>query len=150
MKNNLLKVKYLLPAAAVAIGILLLFIPVNNKADTTDEDAKNISFYTEELENKITALLLKVDGINDATVLITLENTGQQILAENTSTSSKEYVIINNGEADEGIKITDIYPEVRGVAVVCTNGNDAAVKEKITSLLASALGIPTNRITVVG
>lgn len=150
MKNNLLKVKYLLPAAAVAIGIILLFIPVNNKADTTDEDAKNISFYTEELENKITALLLKVDGINDATVLITLENTGQQILAENTSTSSKEYVIINNGEADEGIKITDIYPEVRGVAVVCTNGNDAAVKEKITSLLASALGIPTNRITVVG
>lgn len=150
MKINLFKAKFLLPAAAVAIGIILLFIPVNNKAATTDEDAKNISFYTEELENKITALLLRVEGINEASVLITLENTGQQILAENTSTSSREYVIINNGEADEGIKITDIYPEVRGVAVVCTNGNDAAVKEKITSLLASALGIPTNRITVVG
>jgi stage III sporulation protein AG len=82
--------------------------------------------------------------------MITFENIGEQVMAENKSSSSSEYVIISGGDIDEGIKLTEIFPTVRGASIVCTNGNDAVVKEKITSLVSSALGIPTNRITVAG
>ena len=150
MKLDFIKTKYFIPSIAVILGLILIILPTNKKSGQKDTDTPDISYYSEELEAKITDLLLDVEGIEKAKVVITLEDTGKRVLAENTSSSSTEYVIINNGDSDEGIKITDIYPEVRGVAVVCTNGNDSAVRKKITSLLSSALGIPTNRITVVG
>ncbi len=152
MKNKLemLKTKYLLPAIILIIGVILIAIPTSKSEEKETASVTDISYYSSELETKLTELLLEVEGIEKANVFITLENTGKQVLAENKSSSSAEYVIINNAESEEGIKLTEIYPTVRGVAVVCTNGNSVAVKEKITSLISSALGIPTNRITVVG
>ena len=147
---NSIKTKYLLPVIVLILGIILLALPSKKEEDTSAEATTDISSYTYEVENKLTALLLEVDGIEKVNVMITFENNGEQILAENKSNSSSEYVIISSGDTDEGIKISEIYPEVRGVAIVCTNGNDSAVREKITSLVSSALGISTNRITVVG
>lgn len=147
---KLLKGKYIVPIIALAIGIILLAIPSEKTDNNQSNENTNITYYTSELEGKLTSLLLEVEGIDKVNVMITLENSGEQVLAENKSNYSSEYVIINSGNADEGIKLTEIYPVVRGVAIVCTNGNDSMVREKITSLVSSALGIPSNRITVVG
>lgn len=136
-------------AITVLIGICLMALPTSNK-ETASDDNTEISFYTEKLEKRITDLLLKIDGITYANVLITLENTGTNVYAENISKASSEYVIIKNKNNDSAVMLTEIYPEIRGVAVVCTNGDDISVKSKITELLSSALGIATNKITIVG
>ena len=145
-----LKGKYLFAVIALFLGLILLTLPQKNSEATEPSEKINTASYTNELELKITALLLEVEGIEKATVMVTLDNNGKQVLAENTSSSSNELVIINNGSSDSGILLTETTPVVRGVAIVCSDGNNAAIKEKITSLVSSALGIPTNRITVVG
>lgn len=147
---NLIKTKYFLPILLLILGVILLAVPTKKTENSTTDTNTDISFYTSEIENKLTDLLLKIEGIENVSIMITLENNGEQVLAENKANSSTEYVIISNGNSDKGIILTEIFPSVRGVAVVCTNGNDSAVREKITSLVSAALGIPTNRITVVG
>lgn len=147
---NLIKTKYFLPILLLILGVILLAVPTKKTENSNTDTNTDISFYTSEIENKLTDLLLKIEGIENVSIMITLENNGEQVLAENKSNSSTEYVIISNGNSDKGIILTEIFPSVRGVAVVCTNGNDSAVREKITSLVSAALGIPTNRITVVG
>ena len=147
---NSIKSKYIIPIVLIIIGIILLAIPSKKAESSVQNTELDILSYANEIETKLTELLLKVDGIEEVNVMITFENIGEQVLAENKSSSSSEYVIISGEDIDEGIKLTEIFPTVRGASIVCTNGNDAVVKEKITSLVSSALGIPTNRITVAG
>ena len=147
---NSIKSKYIIPIVLIIIGIILLAIPSKKAESSVQNTELYILSYANEIETKLTELLLKVDGIEEVNVMITFENIGEQVLAENKSSSSSEYVIISGEDIDEGIKLTEIFPTVRGASIVCTNGNDAVVKEKITSLVSSALGIPTNRITVAG
>lgn len=147
---NSIKSKYIIPIVLIIIGIILLAIPSKKAESSVQNTELDILSYANEIETKLTELLLKVDGIEEVNVMITFENIGEQVMAENKSSSSSEYVIISGGDIDEGIKLTEIFPTVRGASIVCTNGNDAVVKEKITSLVSSALGIPTNRITVAG
>ncbi len=152
MKNKFIsdkKAVTIVSIAIVLIGILLMLIPTS-KLDKTPVEKTEISFYTEKLEKRITDLLLEIDGITYANVLITLENNGRNVYAEDMSNTSSEYVIIKTANNESGIMLTEITPEVRGVAVVCTNGDDISVKTKVTNLLSSALGIPTNKITIVG
>ena len=147
---NSIKSKYIIPIVLIIIGIILLAIPSKKAESSVQNTELDILSYANEIETKLTDLLLKVDGIEEVNVMITFENIGEQVMAENKSSSSSEYVIISGGDIDEGIKLTEIFPTVRGASIVCTNGNDAVVKEKITSLVSSALGIPTNRITLSG
>ena len=147
---NSIKSKYIIPIVLIIIGIILLAIPSKKAESSVQNTELDILSYANEIETKLTELLLKVDGIEEVNVMITFENIGEQVMAENKSSSSSEYVIISGGDIDQGIKLTEIFPTVRGASIVCTNGNDAVVKEKITSLVSSALGIPTNRITVAG
>ncbi|MBQ8400343.1 MAG: stage III sporulation protein AG, partial [Clostridia bacterium] len=112
-------------------------------------------YYTEMLEERITSLCTSVSGVQEATVLLTLESGSEYVYAQNTTTGSDtsgawDYVIIQQGEGEEAVMVTEIYPKVRGVAVVCTGGDSAIVRQTITELLSASLGISTNRIRVAG
>jgi stage III sporulation protein AG len=63
---------------------------------------------------------------------------------------ASEYVIVNGGDGEEPVLISELYPRVRGVAVVCTGGKNAEVKNRVTELIAAALGISVNKIAVSG
>lgn len=132
----------------LSIGICLLLVSfvISNKNDNND----NNPGYLNELEDEIEELLLKIDGVDDVSVMLTFEDSGESVYAQNQNSSSYEYVIFSNDDSEEGLKLFEITPRVRGVAVVCNNGNDIRVKEKITAMLSALLGITTNRITVLG
>ena len=116
-------------------------------ADKLTED-DSVTYYSKELEGRIEALILEKESIENEKVLISLENKGETVYAQNEKGESFEYVIYNDSDGEKGLKLEEINPKVRGVAVVCTNGDNIKVKEKIVSILSSVLGLPTNRITV--
>ena len=93
-----------------------------------------------------------VATIEPCSVLVTRDSGSEYVYAANTEESegsgTREYLIVSGENGGEPVRVTEICPKVRGVAVVCTNGDRADVKEKITTLLSAALGIPTNRIRV--
>ena len=150
-KNKLTKnKKTVLLACLGAVGVLFILIgsfaglPEKNGGD------ESFSYYTTELEEKIASLCETVAGISHAKVLLTLDGGSEYIYAENEQAAARDYVIITSGKTDSPVLVNEIYPKIRGVAVVCTGGDRADVQVKVTELLSAALGISANRIKVAG
>lgn len=148
--------KHWITLPGLLIGVLLLLwsnlIPQEKPASASEY---TIQYYTEILEQRITALCTSINGIQEAAVLLTLESGSEYVYAQNTSSSGQDtgawdYVIIQQGDGEAAVMVTEIFPKVRGVAVVCTGGDSAAVQQTITELLSASLGISSNRIRVAG
>ncbi len=136
-------------------GILMLAFGSRNGASVEQKETSNagyesVRFYTEELEERIAALCRQVHGVTEAHVLLTLDGASEYIYAENASTAAKEYVIIEQAEGGTPVLIQEIYPKIRGVAVVCSHGDDSEIQRTVTELLSAALGIGASRIRVAG
>ena len=114
------------------------------------EKNSSFSYYTAELETRIEELCKSINGIEYAKVLLMLDGGSEYVYAQNEQPSSKDYVIITNNKSDSTVLVNEIYPKIRGVAVVCTGGERAEVQMKVTELLSAALGIGSNRIKVAG
>lgn len=131
------------------LGICLVLISgLFSAKDENKNDAAD--YYSVILENRVEELLLQMSDIETVSVFITLENSGETVYAKNNDANSSEYVIYSDKNGQTGLKLEEINPQVRGVAVVCNGGDNVNVQNKIISILSSALGIPTNRITVSG
>ncbi len=145
-------------AAAMLIGIVMLLLPSGKEesSDGATELELNVTTYTERLEEKIRALCSEVDGVGNVSVLVTLDCASEKVYAERrdessgsgSSSYSSDYIIIENKNGTSPVTVTEIYPRIRGVAVVCDGGDTPRVKTKLVSLLSAALGIATSRISV--
>ena len=148
------KGKVLLPLVLGLIGLLFLIIGGNwsrsekTLSDKTDEEYLSVRFYTKELEERIEALCREIHGIGEVHVLLTLEGGSEYVYAENLSVSTADRYFTSGGETP--LMVQEIYPKIRGIAVVCSHGNDSAVQLMITELLGAAFGIPSSRIYVAG
>ena len=135
---------------AIALLGLILIIASNFTDSESTESIHKIDqeSYTTKLENKIKDFLLRIDGINKAEVIVTLDTSNEQIYAQNQSTL--DYLIINSNNGESPVYVTEIYPTVRGIAIACTNGESDEIKMKITKLISAYLGISSNRIEIIG
>ena len=59
-----------------------------------------------------------------------------------------EYKIIDGNNNEEGLPLKVILPEIKGIAIVCTGGENPVVKEQIISSLSALFNISSNRISV--
>ncbi len=153
-----------------AAVLLALGIWDDTQADAPAAEAQqNVVFaaevYEKTLEDRLTALLLQVEGAGEVTVMVTLESGMQAVYAQtiqqSTDTSktqqeetserssySAEYVLVESGGDKQALTETTLQPTVKGVAVVCTGAQDVHVVSRITELVSTVLGIPSNRICV--
>ena len=89
-------------------------------------------------------------------IMITLENTKESVYAtdfenksDDTSVNQKdEYVIYSSDNGETPVLIMEYFPKVQGVTVVCSGGNNVAVKEKVIEAVTSLFSIPANRVSV--
>ena len=134
------------------IGILLLVfssyitLPVVKEKNSYTDDT-DVRFYTSYLEERIGELCRSVDGITEAVVFLTLDCSSEYVYSEN---SPSDFLILSGTDGEQAVLLYEIYPQVRGVAVVCTGGELPRVQETITELLSAALGLPSNKIKVAG
>lgn len=142
--------KYLVAAAIAGVVMIAVSVLIPQKTEKTE----SVSFYSEKLEEKVTELIGCVEGIENVSVMVTLDCTSESVYAENKESSGdrsvSDYVVISSKGGESTVRLKEIYPKVRGVAVVCTGGDSVSVQKKITDILSSSLGIPSNRITVCG
>ena len=145
-------------AGAAVLGVVLIllprFLPDGEKEGTEDTGQTDPSYYSSILEEKIRQLILRVEGIEEAAVLLTLDGSSELVYAQNSSVSedgrTEDYLVIQEDGGERTGLLSEIYPRIRGVAIVCTGGDDVQIQKKITELLSASLGIPSNRITVAG
>ena len=118
--------------------------------ETKEGEFYSVEFYTEYLEKRITDLCREVRGIDEVHVLVTLDGGSETMYAENQSGTASDYVILKKTDSEQALPMKEIYPVIRGVAVVCTRGDDSEIQRTVTELLCAALGISSASIRVAG
>ena len=178
MNEAINKIKAFLkkPKLLIALGIfgiaLLLFSSVfdtdtSKESKTTVSNIAEVEEYRKTLEADILKIVKSISGDKKATVVVTLENgikysyadsfNSQSSNSSGTNTknesnsSSKTYLTVRGDDGGENpLIITEIMPEVRGVAIVCEGGNDTVLAEKISKAVMAALNITSKRVYIVG
>lgn len=142
------------------IGIILIFTSnlfESDKQETAKADT-GISYeeYTDQLEKRLKSLISAIDGVGQCEVMITLENTTESVYAtdveikngDNSLDQKDKYVIYDSEKGETPVLIKEYLPKVQGVTIVCSGGENTAVKEKIIQSVTSLFNIPTNRVSV--
>lgn len=139
-----------------ALGLLLLalseWLPASPDSDPSEVQSvpeANQQDYAGQLESRLQALIAQVDGAGTVEVMVTLESGEESIYATDRETSadgsaSVSHVLLN----DQGLIETTQAPQVLGVAVVCEGGDDAAVQNRISTLVEVLTGVGANHVTV--
>ena len=149
------KAPLVLICAALA-GAMILIFARSGGSETTVSGESVGTYYSEELERRVDELVLSLAGIDSVTSIVTLDGSGEYKYAKNErgvegdAAYSADYLVIGKKTGDEALLVKEMYPQIRGIAVVCTDGDSSAVREKVTRLLAAAFGVSANKIEVAG
>ncbi len=142
------------------IGMLLVATSETVERKKVSEVSESIerNVFTEiELAAETEKLIETIKGAGKTKVMITYKSYEETVYAydrdENTDTDGKrdfksEYIILDSGDKEEGMKIKTILPEINGVAVVCEGGENPVIKEQIISALSALFDISSNKISV--
>ena len=60
-------------------------------------------------------------------------------------------MIVKSADGSEGpLLVSELMPQVRGVAVICEGGYDETVSEEINNAVTAALNITSTRVYISG
>ena len=143
----------------IIIGLSGMLLILFSGSHTVTDDIEEVivsddAFAYDAVLKQVKDLICAIDGVGKAEVVITYENDFETVYATNVNEKyngddidiDREYIITDD---ETGLKIKSLYPQVRGVAVVCQGGGNPSVKEKIYSALSALFDISTNKISVV-
>ncbi len=133
---------WLLPIVGL---LLLLFGGYATKGETVSEEY-NAEEYKKSLTAEVTALCRAVAGAGDLSVAITFVGKEEYVYATDLSSSGGEDYVMSSGK---GLLLRVEHPEVAGVGVVCEGADDPVVREALSRLISSLVGVPQNRIAIV-
>ena len=141
-------------ASAGMAGLLLLavseWLPAETAAAPPAAEAQETD-YAAQLEQQMAELLTTVEGAGTVRVMVTVSHREKTVYAADTESradgsAASTPVLVSGNTA--GLVETVYAPEVLGVAVVCTGGDDPAVQASITALVQALTDVGTHHITV--
>ena len=140
------------------IGILLLGISelTPKRSNNSEKQQTSYSDYTNDLEEKTEKIISSIEGVGKCNVMITLKNSNESVFAKNIQQNSEngnyssqsEYVLYNGQNGETPVLIKEFFPEIKGVAVVCSGADSIAVREEIIKCISSLYGISSAKISV--
>jgi stage III sporulation protein AG len=125
--------KIIIIAGIVGISLIFLssYIDIGSDTDFGNDEEFSVTTYSTEIESDLQAVISKIEGAGETSVLLTMENSVEYVYLEDSTTKTKE-----------------IEPHIRGVLVVCEGGDDAVVIERITEAVTKALDISTAKVCI--
>lgn len=138
------------------LGMLLILFS-GTPAEKTEKASESKTEEMIEWEEKLQKLLSSVEGAGRVKVMITYETSDEEVFAynkdesfrENEEKFSSDYILVENNGSETGLRLKTVYPEVKGVAVVCDGADDPVTKEQIISVISALFDISTKNISVV-
>ncbi len=178
LKTDLLKSKSNFLIVLGIVGLVLILISsfdFSESGSTVKTQGSQVSFksesleYTEMLEEKLETVISDMLGNSPVTVMVTLESSTEYVFAdeiktdadvykdqsafkiEQSDSNQKTYIVVKDADGNESpVIVTEIMPIVRGVVVVCENGETPAVAAAVRLAVKSALNIDDTKICVIG
>lgn len=153
-------------------GILLIFasslLPRSSEKNTSAAAETKITAeeYRDALQAEVCRIVTGITGDEAPTVVITLESGMRYSYADATEITSSDstgstdtasrseirsYITVRTSDGGEqALLITEKMPEIRGVAVICRNGDSEAIAEKIRGAVTAAFDITSKRVYIAG
>lgn len=171
-KETLLEWWKKLPLGKAAVllgicGIVLLYAgSLWDSSPAPQEEGESLqedggSAYREELEEDLRALVRAITGEESPQVLVTLEDQGEHVYAQDSSHSAQTgegeedsssqtgHVILKDREGNQhALEITRGSPQIKGVVIVSARGGEAQFQERLTMAVRTALDLPSTRVLV--
>ena len=151
------KTLFLLLLALLGILLMLLSRCGEDKAGAqtqSEPSALDPALYAEQIEEKLEALCNKIDGVSSAHAVVTLKGGYRAIYATDaqygSSVNKSETVLIGSGSSEKALLIGYENPEIAGIGIVCSGGDDAYVRAEIISMISAAFDLGANKIFVSG
>ncbi|MBR1749672.1 MAG: stage III sporulation protein AG [Ruminococcus sp.] len=125
-------------------------------ADLNDSD-----MYKSQLENELKGILSNISGVGDTQIMLTLDGTTEYIYAEELETdkdtsdtskkeNSRSKIVITEKGGEKNALIKKIKkPQVMGVLIACSGGDDIHIKEQVIGAVSAVLGIPAGKVCVL-
>lgn len=156
-------------------GIVLIFVSgfLGEKSESEPQPDEAVPItaedYRKQLENELAAIISRIDGAGEVSILITMESTTEDVYAVERKTEEKnshseyegnidsdgeykeenKYVTVKRKDGSEDTVLQkQIMPKIRGVLVVCDGGGNSVVKEKITQAVSGVLNISGGKVFV--
>ncbi|GLO66542.1 MULTISPECIES: stage III sporulation protein AG [Oceanobacillus] len=170
-------------------GLLLLFIsnmfssseepeisqePPSDQSEPTGGEEEmagtDISELEQELSGQLATMLNKIQGVNDAEVMVNLDATSEQIYEKNQTrgqqttdetdqnggsrvvedqTEESQVVLFRSGDQEIPLLVQTKQPEVRGVFVVAKGAETPSLKNQVIEAVSRVLDVPTHKISVM-
>lgn len=156
------------------LGLLLIFLSElggseNPKVVSMSQTVENEA-YIQSMEDKLGKLVEQVSGAGNCHVMVTLEQGTQYVFAseskkvidetqshdgnENSKVQQKDnsesrIVVLEENGVSRPLVETSKEPQVKGVVVVCEGGSSSIVRERVTEVLTTVLGIGSHQVCVV-
>ena len=174
-KDFKLKIIVLLGILGMALILLSQFADDDRagqgQAPTTGGAEFASQDYVAQLEERLQNLISQIEGVGRNKVMITLESGVEYVYAQEQRRST-DTTHSGNGEIPTGSRtqenieqrfilvdtefgrrealvLTRIPPRVQGVIIVCEGASNPHVEQKLISVVTTALGIPSTRVSVV-
>ena len=131
------------------------------------EQASVENDYSTYLENKLAAILEKLEGVGGVDVMITFEDSIESVPASNTTKTietTKEVdaeggirevnredlnvQMVNKGSDGSLVVLKEVNPTVKGVIVVAEGAENGEILERLYEAVKTVLGINGNRVQV--
>ena len=140
------------------------------KTSETEKDDGDGS-YTQEVENRLEALLSSMDGVGEVKVMVTLSSSVEQVVEKDvpysmdttkeTDSAGGSRDVVNSKQEETTVYVTDqagnktpyisktLEPAIEGVTVVAQGGGNAVVQKNITDVIQAVFGVEAHKIKVV-
>ena len=142
------------------VGMLLVLLselPLLSSDGSKKTETEGTSYYNRSIEEDTERLISEIRGVGKVSVMLTYESSEETVWAKDSEekngrdgdgTYNEKHIIVDDGDAETGLAVRVMYPRVRGVAVVCSGGDDPTVKSEIKSLISALFDIGSNRISI--
>ena len=142
LKAALGKYRYVLLVALAGLALMLL------PTGTSEEIPSPTVPAEESLESRLEAVLRRIDGAGEVSVLLT-EERGGEVFYQTEGEAEKTVLITGADRSESGLVRTTQPPAYRGAVVVCRGADSPAVRLAVVEAVANATGLGTDRITVL-
>lgn len=149
--------RYRYAAAIVLLGLVLMALPTGTEKKQTEPEETTLAEEEPTLEQKLEAILEKMDGVGRVQVLLT-QSAGEEVCyqtdedtnsgGDSQSQRSDTVLISDSSRGQQGL-IRQVNPPVYlGAVVVCQGADSAQVRYQVVEAVSSATGLATNQISV--
>ena len=152
------------------IGVLRIIIASPSKKNIKKDDKKSISginedkddeSYKKELEEELVNIIKRVNGVEDASVMITFKSSSEEVILkdvpydkeenkdEKAYSEKEETVIIeDDGGNSHPYIVKKIKPQVEGIVVGIKSSTDV-IEREIMDVVQVLFDIPVHKIKIV-